>query len=222
MPPSRQWTCPACHASLTREDLINPPVDCPHCGVTIGFSSVPLLLGLVLSFVASLVVVWYMGLKAYAALLWLPVLALCFTHVVPLVVSLFGSPLRIEPGSSAKGSSSYKSTLRLFLSFWFGLVLLAVVNGFFTGWIVALLGAPREDVAATTDLWSIPLGMINPSFVIKPEKGLAEVLGIVTANCYFNAIALTIVFKVVHGFLKRSRVTQLGISRITLDDDDEL
>ncbi len=49
----------------------------------------------------------------------------------------------------------------------------------------------------------------------------ALVLGIVTANCYFNALALTIVFKVVHGFLKRSRVTQLGISTITPDDDDE-
>jgi len=222
MPPSRQWTCPACHTSLTREDLKDLPVDCPHCGVTIGFSSVHLLLGLVLSFVVSLVVVWYMGLKAYAALLWLPILVLCFTQVVPLVVSLFGSPLRIEPGSSAKGSSSYKSTLRLFLSFWFALVLFAVVYGFFTGWIVTLLGAPREDVAATTDFWSFPLGLINPSFVIKPEKGLTEVLGIVTANCYFNALALTIVFKVVHGFLKRSRVTQLGISSITLDDDDEL
>lgn len=182
----------------------------------------PLLLGLVLSFVASLVVVWYMGLKAYAALLWLPVLALCFTQVVPLVVSLFGSPLRIEPGSSAKGSTSYKSTLRLFLSFWFGLVLLAVVNGFFTGWLAALLGAPREEVARTTDLWSIPLGLINPEFFIKPEKGLAEVLCIVTANSYFNALALTVVFKVVHGFLRRSRVIQIGISSSTLDDDDDL
>lgn len=181
----------------------------------------PLLLGLVLSFVVSLAVVWYMGLKAYAAVLWLPILALCLTQVIPLVVSFFSSPLRIEPGNSAKRSSSYKSTLRLFLSFWFGLVLFVVVYGFFIGWIVALLGSPREEVAATTDLWSIPLGLINPSFVVKPEKGLAEVLGIVTANCYFNALALTIVFKVVHGFLKRSRVTQLGISSITPDDDDE-
>lgn len=182
----------------------------------------PFLLGLVLSFVASLVVVQYMDLKAYAALLWLPILALCFTQVVPLVVSLWGSPLRIEPGNSAKGSSSYKSTLRLFLAFWFGLVLFVSVYGFFIGWLAALLGAPREDVARTTDLWSIPLGLINPEFFIKPEKGLAEVLCIVTANSYFNALALTVVFKVVHGFLRRSRVTQLGISTTTLDDDDEL
>ena len=181
----------------------------------------PLLLGLVLGFAASLLVVQFLGLKAYSALLWLPILALCFTQAVPLVVSLLGSPLRIEPGSSAKGSSSYKGTLRLFLSFWFGLVLLAVVYGFFTGWLAALLGAPREDVAITTDLWSLPLGLINPEFFIRPEKGLAEVLCIVTANSYFNALALTIVFKVVHGFMRRSRVTQLGISSVTLDDDDE-
>ncbi|HEY3770032.1 MAG TPA: hypothetical protein VGN44_15260, partial [Candidatus Angelobacter sp.] len=102
------------------------------------------------------------------------------------------------------------------------LVCACAARGDLTGWIAALLGAPREEVARSTDLWSIPLGLINPSFVIKPDKGLAEVLGIVTANSYFDALALTIVFKVVHGFLKRSRVTQLGISSITLDDDDEL
>ena len=67
-----------------------------------------LLLGLVLSFVASLVVVQLLGLKAYAALLWLPVLALCCYLVVPLVVGLLGFPLKIEPRSSAKGSSSFR------------------------------------------------------------------------------------------------------------------
>lgn len=180
-----------------------------------------LLLGLVLSFVVSLVVVWYMGLKAYAALLWLPILALCFTQVVPLVVGLWGSPLRIE-APSAKSSSSYKSTLRLFLTVWFMLVLFAVVYGFFTGWLAALLGAPHEEVVDATALWSIPLGLINPEFFIRPEKGLAEVLCIVAANSYFDALALTVIFKVVHGFMRRSRVTQLGISSVTLDDDDEL
>ena len=182
----------------------------------------PLLFGLVLSFAASLVVVQYLGLKAYAALLWLPILALCFTQAVPLVVSLLGSPLRIEPGNSAKGSSSYKSTLRLFLGFWFGLVLFASVYGFFIGWVAALLGAPRDDVVNATALWSIPLGLINPEFFIRPEKGLAQVLCIVTANSYFHALALTFVFKVVHGFLRRSRVIQMGISSSTLDDDNDL
>ena len=181
-----------------------------------------LLLALVLGFVASLVVVQFLGLKAYAALLWLPILAFCFVKVVPLAMSLLGSPLRIEPAPSAKSSGSYKSTLRLFLTFWFALVLFAVVYGFFTGWLAALLGAPREDVVGATALWSIPLGLVNPEFFIKPEKGLAEVLCIVTANSYFDALALTFIFKVVHGFMRRSRVTQLGISTSAPEDDDEL
>ena len=197
------------------------PCECPHCGVRVGFSPVPLLLGLVLGFVVSVVVVQYLGIKAYAALLWLPFLVLSIIYVLPMVVGLLGSPLRVQP-NTAKGSNSYKGTVRLFLSFWFALILVAVVDGSLTGWLVALLGAPREDVAATTDFWSIPLGLINPAFIIRPEKGLAEVLGIVTANSYFNALALTVVFEVVHGFLRRSRVTQLGISNTTLDDDDEL
>ena len=179
-------------------------------------------MGLALGFVASIVVVQFLDIKAYAALLWLPILVSCVWYAVPPVVSLLGSPLRVESRSSSKSSSSYKRTLRLFLIFWVGLILIAVIYGFFTGWLAFLLGAPREDVAITTDLWSIPLGLINPEFFIRPEKGLAQVQCIVAANSYFDALALTVVFKVVHGFLRRSRVTQLGISDVALDDDDEI
>jgi hypothetical protein len=110
----------------------------------------------------------------------------------------------------------------MFLAIWFALITTAVAYGFFTGWLAFLLGAPRQDVTAATDLWSLPLCLVNSEFFIRPEKELAEVLGIVTANSYFNALGLTVVFKVVHGFLRRSRVTQLGLSGATLDDDDDL
>jgi hypothetical protein len=181
---------------------------------------VPLLLGLVFGFIASVVVVQLLGLKAYAALLWLPILLLCIRYVLPLAASLV-YPLKAEPAAAAKSSGSYKSTLRLFLSVWFALILTAIAYGFFTGWLAFLLGAPRQEVVTATALWSMPLGLVNSSFFIRPDQGLAEVLGIVTANCYFNALGLTVVFKVVHGFLRRSRVTQLGLSGATLDDDDE-
>ena len=220
MPTARQWTCPACHAPLKREDLRNLPIECPGCSARIGLSSAPLWVGLPLGFAASVMVVQFLGLKAYAALLWLPILVLCIRYVLPLTTS-WVYPLKVEP-SAAKGSNSYKSTLRIFLSIWIGLILFAVAYGFFTGWLAALLGASRQDVAEIGDIFSLPLGFINPAFIIRPEKGLAEVLGIVTANSYFNALVLTVVFKVVHGFLRRSRVTQLGISSTTLDDDDDL
>jgi len=225
MAPSRQCTCPSCQTPLQEKDVSSIPFECPYCGARIGISSVLLLLGLVVGFVASLVVVQFLGLKAYAALLWLPILVLCIIYVVPRALPLIAtlvSPLRVEPDPSAKDLSSYKRTLRLFLIVWFSLILFAVIYGSFIGWLAALLGAPREEVAASTDLWSIPLGLINPAFFIRPEKGLAEVLGIVAANSYFHALVLTAIFKVVHGFIRRSRVTQLGISGAMLDDDDEV
>jgi len=73
-----------------------------------------------------------------------------------------------------------------------------------------------------TDIFSMPLGLVNPRFMIRPDKSLAEVIGIITANSYFWSLGLTILFKVVHGFISRSRVTQLGISSTTMNDDDDL
>jgi hypothetical protein len=185
------------------------------------YSSHPLWLGLALGFILSVIVVQILALKTYAALLWLPILLVCLVLVMP--VAFFVLPARmVRLGPSGKNPGSYRRTLVLFLTLWFSLIVFAVVYGFFTGWLAALLGARRQDVSEVTDLWSMPLGFINSSFVIRPDRGLAEVLGIVTANCYFDALILTVVFKVVHGFIRRSRVTQLGISTTTLDDDDEL
>jgi len=179
------------------------------------------LLGLVFGFIASVVAVQVLGLKAYSALLWLPILVLCVRYVLPLAASLV-SQLKVEPNPSAKGGNSYKNTLRVFLSAWVSLVLVAVVYGFFNGRLAFLFGSSRRDVLDVVGIWSLPLVWVNPSFVITPEKSLAEVLGILTANSYFNALALTVIFKVVHGFMRRSRVTQLGISSTVLEDDDEL
>lgn len=174
-----------------------------------------------MSFIFSVTVVQYLGLKAYAAVLWLPILVLCLAFVLPLTASWI-SPLKVETERSAKSSNSYKQNLRLFITFWVGFILFAVVYGFSMGWLASLMGGTRQDVELVTGMWSMPLGLINPAFLIKPEKSLAEVLGILTASCYFYALALTFVFKVVHGFLRRNRVTQLGISGTTIDDDDDL
>jgi hypothetical protein len=214
-------TCPVCNTPLDQEVPQHPPFECQHCGAKFTFSTLPLWVGLPLGFILSLVVVQILGLKAYAALLWLPILFVSLAFVLPLTASLLPAQM-VELCPSAKSSSSYKRTLVLFLTWWLTCVLIAVAYGFFTGWLAFLLGAPRRDVADASDMFSFPLGLINPAFIISPEKGLAEAVGIVTANSYFYALGLTFVFKVVHGFLRRSRVTQLGISSVTLDDDDEL
>ncbi len=173
---------------------------------------------MVAAFTLSFLVVQYLDLKAYAALLWLPILALCFVFSVPLM-GILGSPLRIEQGPVT--GSSYKNTLRLFFTYWIGTIIIVVIFGSFIGTVPFLPGAPRREAVEATDIFSLPLGLISGKFMIRPEKSLAEVLGIITANSYFYALGFTMVYKIVHGFISRSRVTQLGISSTTMNDDDE-
>jgi len=220
MPSSRQLSCPGCHVPLLFKGPRELPFECPHCGARIGLSWVPLLVGLLVGFVASLVVVQLFGLKASAALLWLPILVFCLYYGLPLA-GAWVSPLRVEPGRSTSSSTSYRNTLRFFIVSWFSCILFATAYGFFSGWWAFLLGARGNEIAEVADMFSFPLGLVNRSFVIRPDTGLAEAVGIVTANSYFYALGLTLVFKVVHAFISRSRVTQLGISSSTLNDDDD-
>lgn len=218
MSTARRLSCPNCKTPLTSEDLRRLPTDCPHCGARIVLSAAPLLAALLSGFAASVLVVQLLGLKAYAALLWLPILVLCVRYAFPVVGPMFFR-LSIQPTSSR--TDSYKNTLRLFLVWWLVLILFAIVYGSFIGAVPFLLGAPRQEAVEANDIFSLPLGLINAKFMIRPDKSLAEVIGILTANSYFWALGLTAVFKVVHGFISRSRVTQLGISGTTMNDDDE-
>ena len=220
MTAAHRLSCPGCDMPLTPGDIRQVPFDCPHCGARIGFSAAPLLAALIVGFGVSVWVVQLLGLKAYAALLWLPILVACIRYSLPLVGPIFFR-LTIQRTPS-RTADSYKSTLRLFLVWWFILILFAVVYGSFIGAVPFLLGAPRQEAMEANDIFSLPLGLVNRRFMIRTDKSLAEVIGILTANSYFWALALTIIFKVVHGFISRSRVTQLGISGSTINDDDEL
>jgi hypothetical protein len=214
MQPSPQPTCPSCQGVLRREDLKNV-FACPHCNAQIRFSRFHMLGAVLLAFGASLLVTQYLGLKAYAAAAWIPIFAVCFFLVTPLMASL-SSPLKVD-----KGGGVIERNLMLFLSFWFGLVVTALSYGFVVGWLVFFSGAPRREVLDVAEMWSVPLGLFSPAFVVRPDKSLAAVVGIVSANSYFWAIGLTLVFKFVHGIIRRSRVTQLGISDHPLDDGDD-
>ena len=220
MPFARRLSCPGCEVPLMPADIRQVPFDCPHCGARIGLSAAPLFAALIVGFGVSVWVVQLLGLRAYAALLWLPILVVCVRYSLPLVGPMF---FRLIVQNAPSGTSdSYKSTLRLFLVWWFVLILFAVVYGTFIGAVPFLLGAPTQEAVEATDIFSLPLGLLNPKFMIRPDKSLAEVIGIITANSYFWALGLTMIFKVVHGFIRRSRVTQLGISSTTMNDDDEL
>jgi len=160
------------------------------------------------------------GLKAYAAILWIPIFWLCLKFVPGLLVS---AELKVYADVPPKVRGVIKRNLLLFLSFWFGLTLVGIVHAYVLGWGAFLL-ASKGDVWEITELWSLPLGLVNPAFRLSPEKSFVADLGILVANCYFNALALTLIFKFVHRMLQRNRVTQLSIggNRVGDDDDDDL
>ena len=111
----------------------------------------------------------------------------------------------------------------LFVSFWISLIIVILGYSVVLGWIAFLADGSPRDIREITEMWSIPLGVVNSAFVVRPDKSFVAVLGIVSANCYFWALGLALVFKVVHGVLRRSRVTELGISSsVQTDDDDEI
>ena len=73
------------------------------------------------------------------------------------------------------------------------------------------------EEAANSGCWLLA----NSAFIVRPDKSFVAVLGIVAANSYFYTLAVTLAFKVVHGILQRSRITELGISHRSIDEDDD-
>ncbi|HWF04894.1 MAG TPA: hypothetical protein VHA06_14490 [Candidatus Angelobacter sp.] len=217
----RELRCPACQGSLAEvADPRNMPWVCPACGARITISSLALWLVLPIGFVASILVVQLLGLQANAALLWFPILFLCLFAALRVMIML-PPRLKVVP-ESAKGAGSVKKDLILFVIIWLSLVLYLVAYGFVTGLLASIMQASDDDKMIVPSMFSVPLGLMNRAFLITPDKGLADVLGILTANSYFYALVLTFILKTVHGFLNRSRTIQLGISDKTAGDDDVL
>jgi hypothetical protein len=89
------------------------------------------------------------------------------------------------------------------------------------GWGAFLLGSSQRDLREIVDLWSLPLGWVNPAFIVRPERNFVAVLGIVAANSYFYTLGIMLTYEVVHGLLQRNRITQLSLSSPPVIDDDE-
>src|SRR5215471_7380216 len=216
MPETRHLMCPNCLNPL--KTLPVGTSQCPHCAKWIRFPAWPLLLALFVSFGASLIIAQLLGLKAYAAILWIPILLMCFPFALRVIPVSF---LRLTIVEGPPVKVRWRRNLTLFVSFWAGMTFYLLAYGFIMGWGAFLTGSPAGEVRETVDMWSYPLAWANSAFIVRPDKSFVVVLGIVTANSYFYTLAVTLAFKVVHGILQRSRITELGISHRSIDEDDD-
>jgi len=220
MPAFPQFICPKCYGTLRLEDHPATTLQCERCGVWVRLSRLPLAVAFIVSLIVSLLIAQILGLKAYAAILWIPIFLACLRFVPSLVVPLF-PVFTVVKGPMPKSARGWRRDLAMFLYSWIAITLYMWVYGFVMGWGAFLFGSSAQDVREIADMWSVPLGLASPAFVVRPEKSLAAVMGIVAANCYFYALGLTLAYKVVHRALQRNRVTQLGLSGRPLDEDDE-
>jgi hypothetical protein len=197
---------------------------CPNCQAILTVSRLYRLVGLVLSLATSLVLAYAIGLKAYAAIAWIPLVLLTLFLVPNFLKSLLPPTLQlyIPVDPSKRKVEPWHRNLRLLVGIWFGLTLYLLAYAFFLGWGAFFLGGSQRDIREITDMWSAPLGFLNSAFVITPTKSFIAVLGIMFANCFFWASVLTAVIKIVQSRL-RQPITRIGLSGEQRDNvDDEL
>jgi hypothetical protein len=87
------------------------------------------------------------------------------------------------------------------------------------GWLHIALGASKDELNENWDFFSIPLAWINSVFLIRSDKWLSDVIGIIMGNSFFYAILTFALYKVVRTRLNRNRAILLNITDVESEDD---
>src|SRR5215831_11518812 len=124
MPARQQPVCPNCLNPL--EGVPVGTSQCPHCAKWIRFPVWPLLMALFVSFVASLIIAQFLGLKAYAAILWIPILLMCFPFALRVIPVSF---LRLTLVEGPPVKVRWRRNLTLFVSSWAGMTFYLLAYG---------------------------------------------------------------------------------------------
>jgi hypothetical protein len=80
------------------------------------------------------------------------------------------------------------------------------------GWLYVFLGASKGEMRDHLDLISLPLGWLNSSFLVRPDKSFLDLLGVIAANSFFFAILFFLPYSVVRWFMQRSDIAKMNLS----------
>lgn len=191
---------------------------CPRCHGIVILSQRHLLVSYVLGFVLSLAIAELLRLPAAAAPLWLIIFFFSFIVARQLTALVMAQYEMYKYDAPPRGVIA--RNLTLFLVIWYAIVAIVLIEGYVFSSLAYLNGLHR-DMIELMDIGSMPLGFVNPAFVIRPGKSLVEVIGIVSADGYFWALALTLIFKFVHSRMRQNRVTELALSGSSVEEDDD-
>jgi hypothetical protein len=203
--------CPECGKPINPAHLKNGV--CPHCSTNIRIAASYLLITDFLIF-NLIFLVAALNYRSTVGGVWL--LKICLL-VVPLSVLRLWF---VQPWL-AKGSAEAQKFRLTFIGAYFTAIMLGVGYALAcAGWLHVILRARPDELTNHLHLISEPVVNINPNFLITRERSFAEVLGILLANSWFYAIIIFGCYSLAQPFLRRGRVTQIGISSNVIDDDD--
>lgn len=105
-----------------------------------------------------------------------------------------------------------------FIVFYAAACLIGIIYWTLWGWLHVGLGASKAELNENWDIFSVPLGWINSGFVIRSDKWLSDVFGIIMGNSFFKAVGIFVVYRVVRARLNRRRAIRLSISDSESED----
>jgi hypothetical protein len=106
-----------------------------------------------------------------------------------------------------------------FIAFYLASCFIGIVYWTLWGWLHVGLGATKDELKDNWDTFSVPLGWIHSGFVIRSDKWLSDVFGIIMGNSFFEAIAIFFVYRVVRRRLNRNQAIRLDLADTNSQDD---
>ena len=204
-----RMNCPACGEEVRWEDLRNGPA-CPICHEWLRYSRKQARNRAFIAY-AALIVIGFMTYTSKAVGSWLLFLLLLGIPINWLC-NLFTRP-RLEVGTPQPRLTYMGYVILLALEIF---VLYVVVIGGFM-W---LAGGSRRDLNELYDALSYPLAWLNPNFRITTESSFLDKFGTILGNSLFYGGLMYTCYLFVRRTFTRNRVTQIGITDRSPEDDE--
>ena len=117
-----------------------------------------------------------------------------------------------------------RKKLVLFAVMWFGFAFVAFYETGLLGAFAVGTGASDQELRELLETYSVPLGWINSSLVVRPDTPIATAFGIILLNAFFWTVPVFAAWRIVRYFLTQSKTTQLGLgaSESNPTDEDDL
>jgi hypothetical protein len=106
-----------------------------------------------------------------------------------------------------------------FIAYYVSVCVLQIAYWSLWGWLHVGLGASKDELNENWDFFSIPLAWINSAFLIRSDKWLSDIFGIIMGNSFFEALAFFVVYRAVRARLNRNRAIRLNITDGESDDE---